>query len=194
MIDPQTHVLTEFESTTSVYASFKQRALALLLDGLILSPLAVIDWFNKTGWKSPMLLFIVFAVGLVYKPFLEFKKGATIGKQAMNILVVNNSGSQLSVQQAVLRNIFDIAFRTFTFIATLIIYSSAGFSSIITNNDYILFQQTIINFNPYIIFYMLIVIIEIILVLSDKARRSLHDRIGNTYVVKSGMRVQPENY
>jgi uncharacterized RDD family membrane protein YckC len=193
-MDPQTHVLTEFESTTSVYATFKQRAFALLIDGLILSPLAVIDWFNKTGWKSPILLFIAFAIGLVYKPFLEFKKGATIGKEAMNISVVNSGGSQLSIQQAALRNVFDIAFKTFTFIATLIIYSSAGFSNISTNEDYVRFQQAVINFNPYVIFYMLIFIVEIILVLSDKARRSLHDRIGNTYVVKSGMRVQPENF
>lgn len=192
-MDPQTHVLTEFEQTTSVYASFKQRALALFLDGLILSPLAVIDWLNRTEWKSVILLFIVFAAGVLYKPFLEFKKGATIGKQALNISVISSAGTPVTIQQAALRNIFEITMRVLTFAVTLMVFVSAGFSSVTTNAEYVALQNNIANMNPYLVVYFLLILAEIILVLSDTKRRALHDRIGDTLVVKAGIPIPEVN-
>ena len=63
------HILTDLEQEYAIYGSFKQRALASLIDGLILSLLVVVDWFNKTSWKSQLLLTAMFLVALLYKTF-----------------------------------------------------------------------------------------------------------------------------
>ncbi len=71
------------------YSTFGQRFLALLVDGLVLAPFLLVDFYNKTTWKSLALLMIVFIIMLVYKPFMEAKYGATLGKMALGLTVVN---------------------------------------------------------------------------------------------------------
>jgi uncharacterized RDD family membrane protein YckC len=184
-MNPETHVLTEFEETTSVYGGFKDRLFALLLDGLVLSPLILTDYLNRTGLKSIFVLTLVFIISLAYKPLLEFKYGATVGKKALKLLVVNLEQGNISLGQAVLRNIFDIVSRCLTFALSLTIYTSTGFSSVTTNTEYARLQTATFNIIPYTFLYLALYIAEIILLQTDKKRRSLHDRIAGTYVVKS---------
>ena len=176
--------LTEFEARPSIYGTFKQRALASLIDGLILTPLIVIDWFNKSDWKSQILLTIVFLVGVIYKPLLEFKYGATIGKKSMKLVVVNKDLQKVNLKEVLIRNIFDITSRIFFFGATLMTYRADGFMNVTSNSEFVIFQKTIINMNPYLLFFSLITVIEIVFILSDKQRRALHDRMGATFVIK----------
>lgn len=176
--------LTEFESTSFLYGSFKDRVLASLIDGLILLPLSVFDWFNKSDWKSQILLTTVFLVGLIYKPLLEFKYGATIGKKLMKLVVVNRDHQKVNWIEVLIRNIFDITSRIFFFGATLMTYRSEGFINVTSNQEFVNFQKTIINLNPFLIFFSLITLIEVVFILSDKQKRALHDRMGATFVIK----------
>ncbi len=182
---PLSDSLTEFESAPSIYGTFKERALASLIDGLVLIPLTVIDWFNKSDWKSQILLTIVFIVGLIYKPFWEFKFGATIGKKSMKLIVVNKAYHKVNLKEVLIRNIFDITSRILFFVAMLVTYRSDGFISVTSNREFVAFQKTIINMNPTLLFFSSITVIEIVFILSDKQRRSLHDRMAATFVVKS---------
>ena len=182
---PVADSLNEFESTPFLYGTFKDRALALLIDGIILLPLIVIDWFNKSDWKSQILLTIVFLVGTIYKPLLEFKYGATIGKKSMKLIVVNTDYQKVNLKEVLIRNIFDITSRIFFFGARLMTYRSNGFVNVTSNREFITFQKTIVNLNPYLLFFSLITLIEIIFILCDKQKRALHDRMGATFVIKN---------
>jgi uncharacterized RDD family membrane protein YckC len=179
------NILTEFEETPSVYGTFKERVFALLIDGLILLPLAAIDWFNKYNWKSLVLLIIVFTVSIAYKVFFEYQFGATIGKKSMKLKVVNSAFRRVNLKEVLFRNIFDIAWRIFFFVITVIIYRSAEFNSINSNNEYVKFSNKLINVNPYLVMYSLLIVIEITFILTDKKRRALHDRLGDTLVIKT---------
>ena len=181
---PTADSISEFEPTPSRYGTFKDRALASLIDGVIFIPLIVIDRFNKLDWKSQILLTIVFLVGVIYKPLLEFKYGATIGKKLMNLIVVNKNHQKVNLKEVLIRNLFDITSRMFFFGATLMTYRSDGFMNITSNREFVIFQKTIINMNPYLLFFFSITVIEIVFILSDKQRRALHDRMGATFVIK----------
>jgi uncharacterized RDD family membrane protein YckC len=130
-------------------------------------------------------LTLVLFVGLIYKPIQEYNYGATIGKKFMKLMVVNKDYEKINLKEVLLRNIFDIVWRIFFFVITLIIYKSEGFLNISSNKEFVDFQKDIINLNPYLLLYLFIIIIEIVFILTDKKRRALHDRIGNTFVIKS---------
>lgn len=178
------HILTDLENEHAIYGSFKQRALASCIDGLLLSPLLVVDWYNKTGWKSQLLLTAVFMVSLLYKPFFEFWRGATPGKKWMKLLVVNDEHLKVSLQQVLIRNIFDISSRIYYYSITLYIYQRVGFEYINTNTEYVKFQKEFTDINLYLLLSAAITVIEIILILSDKKKRALHDRMAGTLVIK----------
>lgn len=182
------NVLTEFEQATTIYGSFKQRTFALLIDGIILLPLAAIDWFNKSGWKSQLLLITIFLIGLLYKIFFEYKYGATIGKRTMHLIVVNKDLLPVNLKEVLVRNVFDITWRTIFFIINVITYRSAGFTNITSNEQFVAFQKDLINVNPYLLVYFLIIMIEIVFILTDQKKRALHDRMGDTFVIKSNFR------
>ena len=178
------NILSEFDESP-VYGSFQDRLFASLIDGLILLPLAAIDWFNKSDWKSQVLLIVVFAIGVLYKVFFEFKFGATIGKKSMKLIVVNKEFKDVNMKEVLVRNIFDIIWRTFFFIISLIIYRSPEFGNITSNEEFMKSSNNLININPYLLIYTLITITEIIFILTDKKKRALHDRLGDTFVIEN---------
>jgi hypothetical protein len=49
MIAATENVLNEFEETASPFASFKDRAFALLIDGLVLLPVTAVMWFDNSN-------------------------------------------------------------------------------------------------------------------------------------------------
>lgn len=58
-------------------AGFWIRVVAMLIDGLILSPIFVMVFVNLFYIKSFILSFLLFVPGLIYQPLMESKYGAT---------------------------------------------------------------------------------------------------------------------
>jgi uncharacterized RDD family membrane protein YckC len=133
MIAATENVLNEFEETASPFASFKDRAFALLIDGLVLLPVTAVMWFDKSTWKSQSIFIIVALIQLLYKPFCEYKYGATIGKRAMKLLVVNKVFTKAGLQEVVVRNIFNIISGIFFSGITLIVFNTPAFAAVNSN-------------------------------------------------------------
>ena len=112
IVDPE-NILQEFESGNSVFGSFRDRFLASLIDGLVLLPLVLIEWFNKSSFKILPLMVFTFLVGFLYKLVLEYRYGATVGKMVLKLKVVNKKFQQVNLAGVLLRNIFDIGQRVF---------------------------------------------------------------------------------
>ena len=177
-------LLAEFEGTQKTYATFWERLLALLIDGLIIGVITFpINYFNETIFKS-FSLFVIFAlVGMIYKPFLEFKYGATLGKMVMKISIVTTSFEPINLTQAILRNAFVLASNIYGIVLTLIIFSSPNFANVTTFTEY---NALSVSFTSHwaIGGYSLLTLIDVICLLADNQKRSLHDRIGQTLVIK----------
>ena len=93
------------------YVGVGRRFVAIFVDGLILlvmsGPFAEItrgDGYFRVGFHGRHL-FWPGAIGLVYFTLLEGIAGATIGKFALGIRVVNEDGSKLSWSGAIVRNL-----------------------------------------------------------------------------------------
>ena len=93
------------------YVGVARRFLAVFIDGLILlvmaGPFAEITHrpgYYRIGWHG-WHVFWPGLIGLVYYTLLEGTAGATIGKFAVGIRVVNEDGSKLSWTGAIVRNL-----------------------------------------------------------------------------------------
>ncbi|HMG82666.1 MAG TPA: RDD family protein [Ferruginibacter sp.] len=182
------NLLGEFEGADKahVYATFLDRFLAVIIDMLLLGIFTIpINWYNETSVKSPVLLIIVAIVSIVYKPLLEFKYGATVGKMVMKIIVVNTAFQPLDLKEAILRNIFEWGSKIYSLILGLIVFARPGFELVRTYKEYGNFSNYDKSRTHWIlVIYMVILITEIGLLLSDDQQRSLHDRIGGTLVIR----------
>lgn len=184
IVEPE-NLLQEFESGHSVFGSFRDRFLASLIDGLVLLPLVLVDWFNKSSFKILPLMVITFLIGFLYKLLFELKYGATIGKMALKLKVVNKEFQRVNLSEVVLRNIFDIGQRVFFFVVTLSVYLGEDFDSIRSNAEFVAAQNQVINIMPFLFGFTILSVIEAVVLLSDKKRRAMHDFIGGTFVVKT---------
>lgn len=179
------NTLIEEQNNQIIYGGFWPRLWALILDGLIFIPLYIVVFFNMLDWKSIPLLIVLSILPIIYKPFWEFRYGTTIGKKAMKLRVTNLNYERPNLQEVLLRNIFYISFGVLNIIFSVLIFSMPEFADITEFLEYGKINQlssgaTMLSYCSSIIY-----LIEFVMLVIDDKKRSLHDRIGQTYVIKS---------
>jgi uncharacterized RDD family membrane protein YckC len=166
------------------YGGFWPRFGALLLDGLILAPITFgIMYFNIIAWKSSLLMILLTLISIAYKPFLEYSYGATWGKMALKLKVVNLQFERASLQEILLRNVFHIVPSLITLFFSIGLYNDPEFESVTGFMQYSAFTRNfpILQYISYC--SGAITLIDAIVLLADTQKRSLHDKIGQTYVI-----------
>lgn len=98
-----------------MYASFWVRAAALVLDSLIIGSITFILSFVAgfssivtPGYNSPLEIIVTIInvlISFAYYVGMLWKKGATLGKMAVGIVVLRTDGSSLTLGRAALREI-----------------------------------------------------------------------------------------
>jgi uncharacterized RDD family membrane protein YckC len=168
------------------FASFGSRFGATLLDGFILSGIILpITYFNVITWKIPYLFIITALTEIAYKPFLEYRYGATLGKMAVGIEVLGHQFQRVSFNEEMKRVSFYIVPSFLQFILSVRIYFSPEFLTVKNYND---FNQFIIDSNPSTLLLgglvFVIGIADCVTFFLNNQRRSLHDLYADTYVVE----------
>ena len=168
------------------FASFGSRFGASLLDGIILSAIILpVTYFNVTSWKIPYLFILTSLFEIVYKPFLEYRYGATLGKMAVGIQVLGHQFQKVSINEEMRRVSFYMVPSVLQFLFIVRMYFSSEFFSIKNYNDY---NQFIVNSNPATLVLGVLVffigIADCITFLLNPQNRSLHDLYAGTYVVE----------
>ena len=177
-------ILTDIEGGPVTYSTFWQRFFALLIDGLVLCPLIFIDTYNKTTWKSFPLLIISSLIALAYKPFMEAGYGATLGKMAMKLTIVNYEFQKAGVRNIILRNIIDIVNRVAVTIVTIITFVNPNFEDVNSLAQYNLLSNAAAYASWVTVGLSLLVLADAIVLLADSRRQALHDKIGQTFVIQ----------
>ena len=86
---------SEYAPFDPVYATFRERALAAIIDWLILGLLGGLVWLLSFGWIETAI------VGLAYYAILESSsRQATFGKQAAGLIVTDLDGHRINILQA----------------------------------------------------------------------------------------------
>ena len=174
----------EEEQIQVVYAGFWERFAALFLDGLILLSLTGINLYNHTHWKSIAVLIIASLAAITYKPLLEYLYGATTGKRALAIAVINTAYEKPNLGEALLRNIFGVRFGLLSLVSSVFVFTNAQFSEVSTMADYSNLEKQVGYTLLISILIVIIYIADAIVLLADKQKRALHDFIAKTYVIK----------
>jgi uncharacterized RDD family membrane protein YckC len=171
------------------YAGFWPRLGALLLDVLILSPMAVVVLWGDRHWF--ICLHIVGPLfGFFYSVFLVQQYGGTPGKLILGVRIRKVTGEPVGYREAFLRYFPEFTIGILSSIAILI----SVFSMNDTEYQALPFMDRsnrIIDlapswYNPLQIMLNIWVWGELIVLLTNKKRRALHDFIAGTVVIRVG--------
>jgi uncharacterized RDD family membrane protein YckC len=184
MTEQTQDILTDIEHTQVRYSTFWQRFFASLIDGLVLIPIAIIENFNEATWKILPLQVLTFILALAYKPFLEVKYRATLGKMALNLTIVDTAFEKPTIKNIILRNIFDTSGRVIIGITTFITFASAEFQDVDSITDYSALSNALTGATWITMGVGLLSIVDALFLVTDPRRRALHDRIGQTLVIQ----------
>jgi uncharacterized RDD family membrane protein YckC len=168
-----------------VYGTFWFRFFAMMIDTVIMMPFIIAELNNKIRWKSPTIFIIISLLVFLYRPFCEYKYGATLGKMVLKLSVVNDHFEKVNLKQVLLRNIFNIVFTVISLVTTLILFNTQGFENATTLKvlDNLPGEAEFRHSTLWLA--SILYIVEIVFLLVDKQKRSLHDRIGNTLVIRN---------
>ncbi len=162
--------ITEMEAEP---AGFWIRVCASLIDALIMLPVVIFALLNTIYLRSSLIFILLTLPGLIYKPFMESKYGATIGKKKMGIKVTDAAGSNLSIVRAYIRFFPDLLqigiSSTYTY---LLIFQAIDLKQI---QIYPVVSELITYFG----------LVDILFVVLSKQKRAIHDYMAKSYCVKA---------
>jgi uncharacterized RDD family membrane protein YckC len=176
-----------FPEADIIFAKFWTRFGASLIDGLITIIIILpVTYFNVIQWKIPWVYIVTSLLTIVYKPFMEYEYGATLGKMAVGIKVVGHGFQKVNLKEELRRVSFYIVPNIIQQVLTLNFYFSHQLDSVQHYKDY---NDYIVNSNPalYIlnIIVVVLLIIDCITFFSNNQNRSLHDLYAGTYVIEN---------
>ncbi len=184
ILDEQLNDLNYVENP--IPAGFWSRFLAGLLDAIILLPISLIlNYGLKAAGFYELGIVLSTIISIAYKPLLEAIYGATYGKMAANINVINRNNEIIGAKEAILRSIVPIIYQVVALISTLVLINESGLvtsisQDLISGN----FFTSSISFIAIIGFlYGIYVIVDIISFFTNDNHITIHDRIGGTRVV-----------
>ncbi len=163
-------------------AGFWIRLGAQIIDFLVFIPIVAISLWNTYSFKSTIVLILICVPGLIYKPFMESFFGATLGKMACGIKVIDDNGKKLSLFGAYVRFFPFLIQAGVNLAGQLIVFSSEQFQSATSMVELSQVQQgnplsllgTIVN---------VLVMIECIVAAFTFRKRALHDMLAESFCV-----------
>jgi uncharacterized RDD family membrane protein YckC len=84
-------------------AGFWVRVGAYIIDFLVFIPITILVVWNTYSLKNTVVLVLLAVPGLLYKPLMESFFGATLGKMACGLKVIDAKGKKLSLPYAYVR-------------------------------------------------------------------------------------------
>jgi uncharacterized RDD family membrane protein YckC len=176
--------LIQADQTAVKYAGFWPRFGASFLDSLLIGAVSMgISYFNIISWKSTPLLILISLLTIAYKPVLEYMHGATLGKMALDLKVVNTRFEAPSLGEILSRNAYQILFPLVLLVLTVNVYTDPDFEYVNGFMEYSSFTASFPSIQYVNYVQLFVVLVDGIVFLADKDNRSLHDKIGHTSVI-----------
>ena len=173
-------------------AGFWIRVGAHIIDLVIFFPIIILSIWNTYSLKNTAVLILISLPGLIYKPFMESFFGATLGKMACGIKVIDNNSRKLSLFVAYVRFFPFLITAGVTLAGELIVFSSSQFQSATSMTEILQAQQA--NYLGIVGFIVnILVTIECVFAAFTFRKRALHDMLAESYCVyKEPKKLSPE--
>jgi uncharacterized RDD family membrane protein YckC len=163
-------------------AGFWIRVGASIIDFLVFIPIMLLSWWNLTTFKSTLALVLMSVPGLIYKPFMEAFFGATLGKMACGIRVIDDDGKKLSLLSAYIRFLPFLMASAISLASQVIMFSSPEFQAGAPPTEpgqmpqFSLLDIIGLGLN-------LLVVIDCVVVAFTFRKRALHDMLAESFCV-----------
>jgi uncharacterized RDD family membrane protein YckC len=163
---------------------FWRRLFARMLDELLLSIIVLpLTIYNMLSWKIYGLYVAAHVTVILYKPLFEYKYGATPGKMALDLQCVNNEIQNITLMQAFTRNIFFTLSAVINIVTAYMVFNADGFADATDIIALTTLQKRFTVISALGMLMGLIVLVDGIMLISNRRKISLHDRIAGTMVV-----------
>jgi uncharacterized RDD family membrane protein YckC len=176
---------------TAEYGAFWPRVGALVLDSLILSPLAILMVVLVLYTSDPFLYYAVpsLAISLVYNVWLVRRFGATPGKRILKMRIVMSDGAPVTLAAATVRYAPAFVLHAVAFLAWIVASRHVG--SDYDTMGYIRKMQTLHKHQPSWYGIQAAVtwiwwIGTAITLAANRRNRAIHDFVAGTVVVRTG--------
>ncbi len=163
-------------------AGFWIRVLATILDGVALLPIAGLLALSKVFLPDVASVILSGIPGLIYKPLMESRYGATLGKMVCGIMVVDYRGQRPGPTTAIMRALPFIAANIFGIAAMIYFLGMPGYEAVKTFSGLMPFAQK----NPFFAIQQVwgfIVMLNCLVVAIDVRKRAVHDMIAGTFCI-----------
>lgn len=167
------------------FAGFWLRVGASLIDFLVMAPIVALSFYNLLSLKSLPTAIVCILAQPLYKIFMEGKYGATLGKMATHIKVVDMGYQQIDMNLAVKRYALYGISTLIGAITTILMFSAYGFEEM---TDFMAFstmqaKAAGVALNLLSQLSSLLVLISVIFVAFDTRKQALHDKLAGTLVI-----------
>jgi len=164
-------------------AGFWVRFGAYIIDALIFTPFGLLSFFNMYKFKSTVLLVAISLPYLFYKPLMESFCGATLGKMACGIKVIDSQGKKLSLLNAYARYLPFLAGAAIGLVNSLVLFSLPEFQSAESFMEIAQARQGRTLLDIIGIVVNIFVVIECIVAAFSYRKRALHDMLAESFCV-----------
>lgn len=176
------------------YASFVDRAGAMIIDMIILIPIGFISFFFMDNNKNfelytifPFLLFHIW-----YWIYLVKRYGGTPGKLIMKIKITKLDYSNVGYKEAILRDCVLLLCETLSTVGKIFIFlnlSNEVYLAMSETERFIYQSENMPSWASWLdLFYTIWIFSELIIMLTNKKRRALHDFMAGTVVIKTNVK------
>jgi uncharacterized RDD family membrane protein YckC len=170
------------------YAKFWDRFGAYIIDALLIGLISFgLNYLNFISLKSFYLYLPLALTAILYKPYMESRYQATLGKMALNLKVTDLNYERIDFEKSLLRSLIVVM------PALLLIpvqYLAFDNSNLMAIDEFWEFSKGVTETYPRMgtlnSIFSLVLLVDLIMLLADssKRQRSLKDRIAKTYVLK----------
>jgi uncharacterized RDD family membrane protein YckC len=165
------------------YAGFWLRVAASLLDFIVLLVFVGLNFMNTYSWKSLPLMLVINGLTIAYKPFMEWRYGATVGKMTLNLMVITVDYKLMSLAQSLIRSLPWLLSGAVTIYAAIALMTHPDYPTLAGFKEIAALQSAIVpmSLNMVVSVFLLA---SVIVVAFDSKKRGLHDMLAKTYCVK----------
>ena len=165
------------------YAGFWIRVAAALVDGFVTLPIGLLITYNFLSIKSYPLMILLTILSMFYKPLMEWRYGATLGKMALKIKVVSDDFEFINLEQAFGRYMPWVINHILSLLSYFYVFQTEAFLEMDSiSNMAALSMESPIETSSTIYLYVFIIIIGSLIY--DKRSQGIHDKIAKTFVIK----------
>lgn len=174
---------TTTEPNKFQFASLGVRIAAAVIDFLLYFPFIILAVYNFISLKSFGLDLLINLIPLFYKPYMEWKYGATVGKMVVKLKVVGKDGTAITFDQAMTRFVPFFIYMAIVVMSNYHLFSAYGFMEAIDLEKITELQQKN-RFAGASSFASFLLTFSILYVITNPYRQGLHDRLAKTYCIQ----------